>query len=151
MKTKLIIQKMRIYYTIFLIILIPLATVGQTSNSFVGSWKVDVTESMKRMNSKAKAKYDSLTESLRTQITEHIKNQKFTFNGDNTVVSYSTSDNQISTRNGTWTMEAASSSLIVNLDGKVERFTYRFINHITVVLSTPDSKLWFNETYLNKN
>jgi hypothetical protein len=136
---------------IYLLALIALTSFGQTQNSFVGTWKVDVTESMKRMNSKAKAKYDSLTESLRTQITEHIKNQKFTFNGDNTVFSYSTSDNQISTRSGTWTMEAATSSLIVNLDGKVERFTYRFINSITVVLNTPDSKLWFNETYLAKN
>ncbi len=129
--------------------LIPLATVAQTSNSFVGTWKVDVTESMKRMNLKAKAKYDSLTGSLRTQITEQIKNQKFTFNGDNTVISHST--NQFSTRNGTWTMEAATSSLIINLDGKVERFTYTFITPITLVLSTPDSKLWFNETYLTKN
>jgi len=142
---------MRICCMIYVLALIALTSFGQTQNSFVGTWKVDVTESMKRMNLKAKAKYDSLTESLRTQITEHIKNQKFSFNGDNTVVSFSNRDNQISTRNGTWTMEAATSSLIINLDGKVERFTYRFINHITVVLSTPDSKLWFNEIYLTKN
>lgn len=142
---------MRIYHTIFLLILIPLATVGQTSNSFVGTWKVDVAESVKRMNATGKAKYDSLSESLPNPLTEHIKNLKFTFNSDNTIIGNSIRDNQTSTQNGTWIMEATTSSLVINTNGKVERFTYRFINPITVVLSTPDSKLWFNETYLTKN
>lgn len=142
---------MRIHCTIFLLILIPLASTGQTSNSFVGTWKVDVTESIERMDPTTKTKYDSLTETIRTQITEHINNLKFIFNGDNTVISHSTKDNQTSVKSGTWTMEAATSSLIVNFEGKVERFTYRFITPISVVLSTLDSKLWFNETYLTKN
>jgi hypothetical protein len=141
---------MRIHRTIFLLMLIPLATVGQTSNSFVGTWKVDVTESINRMDTKAKARFDSLTENHRALITNTFKSLEIGFNADNSLVINSLKDNQISTRNGTWTTEMATSSLIINRDGKVERFTYRFITAITLVIGAPD-KLWFNGIYLTKN
>jgi hypothetical protein len=141
---------MRIHCTIFLLILIPLATVAQTQNSFIGTWKVDVDKSIDRMDTKAKARFDSLTENHRTLITDTFKSLEIGFNADNSLVINSLKDNQISTQNGTWTTEMATSSLIINRDGKVERCTYRFITAIILVISTQD-KLWFNGLYLTKN
>jgi hypothetical protein len=142
---------MRIHCTIFLLILIPLATIGQTSNSFIGTWKVDVDKSIDRMDATSKSRFDSLTDTQRIKITEAFKGLKFVFNVGNTVVSNTIKDSETSIRNGTWTTEAATSTLIINSDGKVERFTYRFVSPIALILRTSGSKWWFNETYLFKN
>lgn len=150
LKEKHRILNMRIYFVILLLIM-PLFAIGQASTPFIGTWKVDVDKSIDRMDVKVKAKFDSLTEAQRLQITDAFKVLKFTFNEDSTVVSSSIKDNQVLTRTGAWSIESESSGLVIVTDGKAVRFTYQFVSPGALILSTANSKWWFNETYLIKN
>jgi len=149
-KVKFVSWKIRSHWVVFLFMLIPLSTIGQTSNTFIGTWKIDVLESINRMDAQKKAKYDSLTEEERNTIVERLKNQRVTFNGNNTVVSISLNDNSTPSQSATWTVEESTFSLIINVNGKVNRFTYQFITPVAVLLNTT-SDLWFKETFITKN
>lgn len=135
----------------FVFVLMPFAIHAQDANAFIGSWRVNVTETLGGMEDKAKARYDSLPMEERNRIIELLTAAKVTFNLDKTVISISGSGENILTSQGKWRIDEVASVLVLDIDGRVRRFKYKFMSPLVLRLDFSDEKSWFNLVYLTKD
>lgn len=135
----------------FVFVLMPFAIHAQDVNAFIGSWRVNVTETLGGMEDKVKVRYDSLRLDERNQMIDLLTAAKLTFNLDKTVISISGSGENILTSQGKWRIDEGASVLVLDIDGRVRRFKYKFMSPLALRLDFSEEKSWFNLVYLTKD
>ncbi|WP_425391702.1 DUF5004 domain-containing protein [Ekhidna sp.] len=118
----------------------------QSSKKIIGTWKVDVTESIELMNADQRAKYDAFDKATKEQVADELKNQTYSFQSDNT---FSIRTLQ-GTSSGKWDIDAKNLVLSFS-SGKV---TSNFIEKSTKkllmlrIIDDPSSEALFHRIAL---
>lgn len=140
---------MRKIFFAFLLSVVSLAT--QAQGNIVGSWQVDLQESLSRMSDEAKASYDTLPTPVKERIARSFDQRKFAFQDEGSMTIEWKKEDGLQQVQGTWQYEPSSAKLTITTDiSDVNEFEVTELTASVMVLRRKDTGGIFQELYLTK-
>ena len=130
-------------YLILSILLFITTSVHAQQNTIIGTWQLDLTESIALMDNNTRQKFDGLDQSVKARIETSMSDRTFIVasNGDLTV--HWKAQDSPRTSSGTW--QTSGETLTITLDGDAQQYSYELItgNHL-ILRNTIPSGLFSN-------
>lgn len=139
---------MKIFYILFLV-LIPFFSHAQ--EHLIGSWELNLEESLMRMREDKKVFYDTLILQVKERINQTFSNRKFTFEADNVVTIKWMDNNVVKQVQGRWGYNAALNTLIITANESQQReYEVIRLTSSVLILKMKDTGGIFHELYLER-
>lgn len=133
-------------YIFFTILLLMTLSASAQQNPIIGTWQLDLAQTIGLMESSTKQKFDNLDQNVRTRMEVSMSGRVFSFaSNGNVTINWQAQGNAI-TSSGTWHLTGETLSL--TMDGDVQQFTYELTagSHLTLHNTTPSGL--FSNLYL---
>ena len=122
---------------------------GQSS-SLIGTWRVDIDQTIGNMDPSGKIRYDTLPMAFKERSASRMNGREFIFsqNGEITVNWKSHKGQEIS--NGQWIKSDAERELSITIDNNTSAYDFEFLTSNVLVMRGKNKRGFFDNLYLVK-
>lgn len=130
----------RIYVTS--VILLITTSVRAQQNSIIGTWQLNLSETIALMDSITKQKFDSLDQGVKTRIETSMSDRTFVFASSGDITVHWKAHDTARTSSGTW--QTSGETLTITFGDDEQLFSYELTGSNLILRNTVPSGLFSN-------
>jgi hypothetical protein len=137
------------FYTIVLLLLLSQKGNAQQKD-LIGSWRVDINQTLLLMEQGVKLKYDSIPENLKGNGFSAFENRQFHFLQNDSIYIQWTMNEKKFRSAGIWRKNENQTGITITIENRSSSFTYEFVSSTSMILRAVDKRGFFNNIYLRR-